>query len=108
MDINILVRPVYERQRAQSTDVSNPDVNHALCVPMGTHIGRVSLYAGMPNLDTPTDRSLCHTFVEPMDANDHSQLTSLSPDVEPCDNHAQCRAHTIHSFAIGLRLSYDL
>jgi hypothetical protein len=77
-----------------------------------------------PTIGTPTGRSLCHPctingsieslpFVPPslslsMDANDHSQLTSLSPDVEPCDNHAQCRAHTIHSFAIGLRLSYDL
>jgi hypothetical protein len=30
-----------------------------------------------------------------MNANDHSQLTSLSPDVKPCDNHAQCRAYTI-------------
>jgi hypothetical protein len=48
MDINILVGPVYERQRAQSTDVSDPDVNHTLCVPMGMHIGMVSLYAGMP------------------------------------------------------------
>jgi hypothetical protein len=44
----------------------------------------------------------------PPNANDHSQLTSLSPDVKPCDNHAQYRAHIIHSFAIGLRLSYDL
>jgi hypothetical protein len=47
MDINILVE-LYERQRAQSTDISNPDVNHALCVPMGIRIGRVSLYAGTP------------------------------------------------------------
>jgi len=78
MDINILVRPVYERQRAQSTDVSNPDVNHALCVPMGTHIGRVSLYAGMPNLDTPTDRSLCHTFVEPVYRRQRPQLIDVS------------------------------
>jgi hypothetical protein len=46
MDINILVRPVYERQRAQSTDISELDVSYALCVPMGTHIGRVGLYAG--------------------------------------------------------------
>jgi hypothetical protein len=29
MNINILVRPVYERQRAQLTDISNPNVNHA-------------------------------------------------------------------------------
>jgi hypothetical protein len=42
----------------------------------------------------------------PPNANDHSQLTSLSPDVKPCDNHAQYRAHTIHSFAIGLRDAY--
>jgi hypothetical protein len=48
MDINILVRPVYERQRTQLIDVLNPDVNHTLCVLMGTHIGRVSLYAGTP------------------------------------------------------------
>jgi len=51
MDINILVRPVYERQRTQSADISEPDVNHALCVPMSIHIGRVGLYAGMPSLD---------------------------------------------------------
>jgi len=51
MDINILVGPAYERQRSQSTDISNPDVNHALCVPMSIHIERVSLYAGMPSLD---------------------------------------------------------
>jgi hypothetical protein len=47
MDINILVRPVYGRQRAQSTGISELDVSYALCVPMGIHIGRVSLYAGM-------------------------------------------------------------
>src|SRR6266481_3454076 len=79
MDINILVGPVYERQRAQSTDISNPDVNHTLCMPMGIYTpGLGSLYAGIPSLDTlrnwsasrlqssigtPTDRSLCHTFV---------------------------------------------
>jgi hypothetical protein len=34
MDINILVRPVFERQRAQSIDIPNPNINHALCVPM--------------------------------------------------------------------------
>jgi hypothetical protein len=48
MDINILVRPIYERQRAQSTNISEPDINHTLCMPMGMHIGIVSLYAGMP------------------------------------------------------------
>ena len=46
MDINILVRPVYGRQRAQSTGISELDVSYALCVPIGTHIGRVGLYAG--------------------------------------------------------------
>jgi hypothetical protein len=51
MDNYTPVRPVYGRQRTQSTDISEPDVNHALCVPMGIRIGRVSLYAGMPNLD---------------------------------------------------------
>jgi hypothetical protein len=51
MDINIFVGPAYERQRAQSTDIPNPDVNRALCVPVSIHIGRVGLYAGMPNLD---------------------------------------------------------
>jgi hypothetical protein len=56
MDINILVGPVYERQRTQLTDVSEPDVNHTLCMPMGMHIGMVSLYAGIPSLDTPTIR----------------------------------------------------
>jgi hypothetical protein len=56
MDINILVGPAYERQRAQSTDVSNPDVNHTLYVPMEIHIGRVSLYVGIPSLDMPTIR----------------------------------------------------
>jgi hypothetical protein len=30
----------------------------------------------------------------PPNANDHSQLTFLSPDVKSCDNHAQCRAYT--------------
>jgi hypothetical protein len=57
MDINIpFVGPAYERQRAQSTDISDPDVNHALCVPMSIHIGRVSLYAGIPSLDMLTVR----------------------------------------------------
>jgi hypothetical protein len=52
MDINTLVRPVYERQRAQSTDISNPDVNHTLCMPMSIYTpGHESLYAGMPSLD---------------------------------------------------------
>ena len=46
MDINILVGPVYGRQRAQSTGISELDVSYALCVPMGIRIGRVSLYAG--------------------------------------------------------------
>jgi hypothetical protein len=73
-----------------------------------------------PTIGTPTDRSLCHPctingfnrikslpFVPPslslsMDANDHSQLTSLSPDVEPCDNHAQCRAHSFIRYRITL------
>ena len=72
-------RWVYKGQRwLRSTDISEPDVNHTLCVPMGIRIGRVSLYAGTPNLDmlrnwlasrlqsligTPTDRSLCHISV---------------------------------------------
>jgi hypothetical protein len=44
-------RWVYKGQRwLRLTDISNPDVNHALCVPMGTHIERVSLYAGMSKL----------------------------------------------------------
>jgi len=47
MDINILVRPVYGRQRTQSTGISELDVSYALCVLMGTHIGRVGLYAGI-------------------------------------------------------------
>jgi hypothetical protein len=54
MDINILVRPVYERQRAQSSGTS--DVSNTLCMPMGMHIGMVSLYAGTPSLDTLTVR----------------------------------------------------
>jgi hypothetical protein len=37
MDINILVEPVCERQRAQLTDISNPDVNYALCAYGYTH-----------------------------------------------------------------------
>jgi hypothetical protein len=45
MDINILVRPVYGRQRAQSPGIS--DVSNTLCVPMGIRIGRVSLYEGI-------------------------------------------------------------
>jgi hypothetical protein len=78
MDINILVRPVYGRQRAQSTGISELDVSYALCVPMSIYIGRVGLYVGPLNLDmlrnwsasrlqlligTPTDRSLCYTSV---------------------------------------------
>ena len=51
MDINILVRLVYGRQRAQSTGSSESHVSNTLCVPMGIRIGRVSLYAGMPNFD---------------------------------------------------------
>ena len=43
-----LVGTAYERQRTQSTDVSDLDVNHTLCVPMAIHIGRVSLYVGTP------------------------------------------------------------
>jgi hypothetical protein len=54
MDINILVRPVYGRQRAQSSGIS--DISNTLCVPMGIRIGRVGLYAGMPNLNTLTIR----------------------------------------------------
>jgi hypothetical protein len=54
MDINILVEPVYERQRAQSTGISEPDVNHILCMPMGIYTpGHESLYAGMLSLDKP-------------------------------------------------------
>jgi hypothetical protein len=56
MDINILVRPVYGRQRAQSPGIFESDVSNILCVPMGIRIGRVGLYAGMPNLDTLTVR----------------------------------------------------
>jgi hypothetical protein len=77
---------------------------------MGIRIGRVSLYAGTPNLDmlrnwsasrtstgTPTDRS-CHTFVAlsdrwistsslglSMNANEHNQLTSpILMSTTPC------------------------
>jgi hypothetical protein len=43
MDINIpFVGPAYERQRAQSTGISEPDVNHILCMPMGIHIGMIT------------------------------------------------------------------
>jgi hypothetical protein len=42
MDINILVKPVYERQRAQSTDISEPDVNQTPCMPTGIHIGMIT------------------------------------------------------------------
>jgi hypothetical protein len=52
MDINTLVRPVYERQRAQLTNISNPNVNHTLYMPIGIYTsGHESLYAGMPSLD---------------------------------------------------------
>ena len=52
MDINILVKSIYERQRAQLTDISNPNINHILCMPMGIYTsGHESLYAGMPSLD---------------------------------------------------------
>jgi hypothetical protein len=105
MDINILVRPVYGRQRTQSIGISELNVSYALCVPMGIHIRKVSLYAGTPNLDTlrnwsvsrlqllierSADRSLCHTFVALsdlwiltfslnlfMDANEHNPLVLL-------------------------------
>jgi hypothetical protein len=50
------VGPAYERQRIQSIDVSEPDVNHTLCMPMSIRIGRVSLYAGIPSLDMLTVR----------------------------------------------------
>src|SRR5258705_13913960 len=100
MDINILVGPVYERQRTRSTDISEPDVNQTLCVPMGMHIGMAActqaclastrpLSASRPPFGTPTDRSLCHISVAlsdrwistfslglPMNANEHNQLTS--------------------------------
>jgi hypothetical protein len=104
MDINILVRPVYGRQRAQSTGISELNISYALCVPMGIHIGRVSLYADPPNLDMlrnwsasrlqslierSANRSLCRTSVALshrwiltsslglfMNANEHNQLTS--------------------------------
>ena len=46
MDINILVKPVYGRQRAQSSDTFKSDVSNTLCVPMNIRIGRVGLYAG--------------------------------------------------------------
>jgi len=46
MDINILVRPVYGRQRTQLTGSSESDVSNILCVPIGTHIEKVGLYAG--------------------------------------------------------------
>jgi hypothetical protein len=55
MDINTLVRPVYGRQRAQSPGTES-DISNTLYVPMGIRIGRVGLYAGMPNLDTLTVR----------------------------------------------------
>jgi hypothetical protein len=51
IDINILVRSAYERQRTRLTDISEPDINHTLYVPMEIHIERVSLYAGIPSLD---------------------------------------------------------
>jgi hypothetical protein len=51
MDIHTLVKPVYERQRAQLTDIPNFDVNHALYVSMSIHIERVSLYVDILNLD---------------------------------------------------------
>ena len=134
MDINILVGPVYERQRTQLIDISNPNVNHALCVPMSIHIGRVGLYAGMPSLDMlhypqadhhqlerlliskplssmydqwfQSNRYLSYANIPSlslsMDANDHSQLTSLSPDVKLRQLCAMPRIHhTIHLFAIG-------
>jgi hypothetical protein len=51
MNINILVGSAYKRQRTRSTDISEPDINHTLCVPMEIHIRKVSLYAGIPSLD---------------------------------------------------------
>jgi hypothetical protein len=56
MDINILVKPVYKRQRAQLTDISNPDINHTLYMPMSIYTpGHESLYASMPSLDKLID-----------------------------------------------------
>jgi hypothetical protein len=52
MDINILVRPVYRRQRTQLTGISELNVSYALCVPMGTYIKRVGLYAGITKVLT--------------------------------------------------------
>jgi hypothetical protein len=49
MNINILVRPVYERQRAQSFGISN--ISNILYVLIGIRIRRVGLYANTPNLD---------------------------------------------------------
>jgi hypothetical protein len=46
MDINILVKPIYKRQRIQSTGISELNVSYTLCVPMGIYIGRIGLYAG--------------------------------------------------------------
>jgi hypothetical protein len=105
MDINILIRPVYERQRTQLTGISELDVSYALYVPIGIHIGKISLYADTLNLDTLrnwsasrlqllikrfVNRSLCHTFVALSDrwilisslglsinANEHNPLALL-------------------------------
>src|SRR5258708_14615402 len=63
------VGPAYERQRTQSTDISNPDVNQTLRTPMGIHIGMAActqaclpstrpLSANPPPFVTPPDRSL--------------------------------------------------
>ena len=112
MDINILVGPVYERQRAQSTDIPNSDVNHALCVPMGIHIGRVGLYAGMPSLDMlhypQADRQLERLLIEasvtssllcPTDRYQRAPSTDISkPDI----NHALCVPMSIHIGRVGL------
>ena len=128
MDINILVRPVYERQRTQLTNISNPDINHALCVPMGIHIGRVSLCTQAcqtstcsiirkpTTIGTPTDKQASvtnvrsmisieslpfvrqHILVGPVYERQRAQSTDIS---NPDVNHTLCMPMGIYTPGLG-------
>jgi hypothetical protein len=68
MNTNILVKPIYKHQRAQSSGTSESNISNTLYVPMGIRIGRVGLYADMPNLNKSLSanrlQSLIKTFAD--------------------------------------------
>ena len=75
MDTNILVRPVYGRQRAQSPGTSN--VSNILCVPIGMHIGMVGLYAGIAKALT------CYEIGQQADYNHRLERLLIKASVTP-------------------------